>query len=135
VSLGRDGSSENGRCDAAPLKERTGRHSISNGMVSVRRSAIDLGRGRQRRLNVRANDLYPALEDDDVSDVHICQHPRVRSPKFLASISETGAEPVRRVKAGSVIVREYQGKLHEDMSFPTGSCGRDRSIRASRPTA
>ena len=31
--------------------------------------------------------------------------------KFLASISEKGTEPARRVKAGSVIVREYQGKL------------------------
>jgi hypothetical protein len=40
--------------------------------------------------------------------------------KFLASISETGAEPVRRVKAGSVIVREYQGKLHEDMVIADG---------------
>jgi len=40
--------------------------------------------------------------------------------KFLASISEKGAEPVRRVKVGSVIVREYQGKLHEVMVVPDG---------------
>ena len=32
--------------------------------------------------------------------------------KLLAAISEKGTEPLRRVKAGSVIVREYQGKLH-----------------------
>ena len=40
--------------------------------------------------------------------------------KVLASISKTGAEPVRRVKVGSVIVREYQGKLHEVMVVPDG---------------
>ena len=40
--------------------------------------------------------------------------------KLLASISEKGAEPVRRVKVGSIIVREYQGKLHEVMVVPDG---------------
>ncbi len=40
--------------------------------------------------------------------------------KFLASISEKGTEPVQRVKAGSVVVREYQGKLHEVMVVPDG---------------
>jgi Protein of unknown function (DUF2924) len=40
--------------------------------------------------------------------------------KLLASISEKGAEPVRRLKVGSVIVREYQGKLHEVMVVPEG---------------
>ena len=47
---------------------------------------------------------------------------RLASPlrKLLASISEKGAEPERRVKAGSVIVREYQGKLHEVMVVPDG---------------
>jgi Protein of unknown function (DUF2924) len=40
--------------------------------------------------------------------------------KLLASISEKGAEPVRGLKVGSVIVREYQGKLHEVMVVPEG---------------
>ena len=40
--------------------------------------------------------------------------------KLLAAISEKGTEPLRRVKAGSVIVREYQGKLHEVMVVPDG---------------
>jgi hypothetical protein len=40
--------------------------------------------------------------------------------KFLAATSEKGAEPVRRVKVGSIIVREYQGKLHEVMVVPEG---------------
>jgi Protein of unknown function (DUF2924) len=40
--------------------------------------------------------------------------------KVLASISEKPTEPVRRVKVGSVIVREYQGKLHEVMVVPDG---------------
>jgi Protein of unknown function (DUF2924) len=43
-----------------------------------------------------------------------------RLRKLLASISENGTEPVRRVKAGSVIVREYQGKLHEVIVVPDG---------------
>jgi hypothetical protein len=40
--------------------------------------------------------------------------------KILAALSEKGAEPVWRVKVGSVIVREYQGKLHEVMVVPGG---------------
>ena len=40
--------------------------------------------------------------------------------KLLVSISEKSAEPVRRVKVGSVIVREYQGKLHEVLVVPDG---------------
>lgn len=43
-----------------------------------------------------------------------------RLRKVLASISEKDAEPVRRVKVGSVIVREYQGELHEVMVVPEG---------------
>ena len=54
--------------------------------------------------------------------------------KLLASLSEKGAEPMRRVKVGSVIVREYQGKLHEVMVVPNGFCGRDRSIRVFQPS-
>ena len=38
----------------------------------------------------------------------------------------TGAEPVRRVKAGSVIVREYQGKLHEVLVVPRGFCWQEQ---------
>jgi len=40
--------------------------------------------------------------------------------KLLVSLSEKGAELMRRVKVGSVIVREYQGKLHEVMVVPNG---------------
>jgi len=54
--------------------------------------------------------------------------------KLLASLPVKGAEPMRRVKVGSVIVREYQGKLHEVMVVPTDSCGRDRSIRVFQPS-
>jgi hypothetical protein len=39
---------------------------------------------------------------------------------LLASISEKSAEPVRRVKVGSVVIREYQGKLHQVMVVPEG---------------
>ena len=40
--------------------------------------------------------------------------------KLLVSISEKSAEPVRRVKVGSVMVREYQDKLHEVLVVPDG---------------
>ena len=45
--------------------------------------------------------------------------PRVR--KLLGAASG-GASPPRHVKVGSVIVREYQGKLHEVLVVPGGFC-------------
>jgi hypothetical protein len=45
--------------------------------------------------------------------------PRVRK---LLEASSSGASPSRHVKAGSVIVREYQGELHEVLVVPGGFC-------------
>jgi hypothetical protein len=47
-----------------------------------------------------------------------------RLRKLLASSAKTGGPPVRHVKIGSVIVREYQGKVHEVMVVPGGFCWR-----------
>jgi hypothetical protein len=44
--------------------------------------------------------------------------PRVR--KLLGSSSKKAGPPVRRVKIGSVIVREHQGKLHEVLESANG---------------
>ena len=40
--------------------------------------------------------------------------------KLLASLSKKGAAPKRHLKAGSVIVREYQGIIHEVIVVPDG---------------
>jgi hypothetical protein len=44
--------------------------------------------------------------------------PRVR--KLLGSSSKKAGPPVRRVKIGSVIVREHQGKVHEVLESANG---------------
>jgi Protein of unknown function (DUF2924) len=42
--------------------------------------------------------------------------------RLLAAVAKNGAEPVRHLKIGSVIVREHQGLLHEVMVTPDGFC-------------
>lgn len=44
--------------------------------------------------------------------------------RLLRSLAKPGAEPPRRVKVGSVIVREHKGVLHEVMVTPHGFCWR-----------
>jgi Protein of unknown function (DUF2924) len=40
--------------------------------------------------------------------------------RLLATLARPGAEPVRHLKIGSVIVREFEGKIHEVMVAPGG---------------
>ena len=42
--------------------------------------------------------------------------------RLLASVSNTGSRRIRHLKIGSVIVREYQGRLHEVTVVPDGFC-------------
>jgi hypothetical protein len=42
--------------------------------------------------------------------------------RLLRSLAKPGAEPPRRVKIGSVIVREHKGVLHEVIVVPGGFC-------------
>ena len=42
--------------------------------------------------------------------------------KLLASFSGKGKVPMRHLKVGSIIVREYQGAAHEVMIVPDGFC-------------
>jgi Protein of unknown function (DUF2924) len=42
--------------------------------------------------------------------------------RLLASVSKTGSHRTRHLKVGSVIVREYQGRLHEVTVVPNGFC-------------
>ena len=40
--------------------------------------------------------------------------------RLLATLARPGAEPARHLKIGSVIVREFEGKIHEVMVAPGG---------------
>ena len=46
--------------------------------------------------------------------------PRLRKALVLAG--KGGKAPARRIKVGSVVVRQYQGKLHEVLVVPGGFC-------------
>lgn len=47
--------------------------------------------------------------------------------RLLVAVGKSGAEPVRHLKVGSVIVREHQGVLHEVMVVPDGLCWNGRT--------
>lgn len=47
---------------------------------------------------------------------------RPKYRRLLARIEKPGEEPVRHIKTGSVIVREYQGVVHEVLAVPDGFC-------------
>jgi hypothetical protein len=47
--------------------------------------------------------------------------------KLLDRLAKGGAEPVRHLKVGTVIVREHQGTLHEVMVVPGGFCWQDKT--------
>lgn len=40
--------------------------------------------------------------------------------RLLMSLAKPGSEPVRHLKIGSVVVREFEGKIHEVMVAPGG---------------
>ena len=40
--------------------------------------------------------------------------------RLLATLAKPGAEPIRHLKIGSVIVREFEGKIHKVMVAPGG---------------
>ena len=46
----------------------------------------------------------------------------VSTSRLLRSLVKPGAEPPRRVKVGSVLIREHQGLLHEVLVVPGGFC-------------
>lgn len=44
----------------------------------------------------------------------------VSTARLLRSLAKTGAEPLRQVKVGSVIIREHRGVVHEVLVVPGG---------------
>ena len=78
----------------------------------------------QERLGV---DLPPALSKDLIARVlsHGLQekvlgglHPRIR--KAMAALDQGDSLPLQRIKVGSVLVREHEGRLHEVYVVPDG---------------
>lgn len=55
--------------------------------------------------------------------------------RLLRSLAKPGAEPPRRVKVGSVIVREHKGVLHEVMVVPGGFYWRGETYDSLSPIA
>jgi hypothetical protein len=53
--------------------------------------------------------------------------------KLLDRLTRGGAEPVRHLKVGTVMLREYQGTLHEVMVVPGGFCWQERPISPPSP--
>ncbi|HLW92528.1 MAG TPA: DUF2924 domain-containing protein [Roseiarcus sp.] len=47
--------------------------------------------------------------------------------KLLASLATSGEKPPRRLKVGSVIIREHQGVTHEVLVVPGGFCWRGKT--------
>lgn len=45
----------------------------------------------------------------------------------LDGLAKGGAEPVRHLKVGTVMVREHQGVMHEVMVVPGGFCWREKT--------
>ncbi len=50
--------------------------------------------------------------------------------RTLRELGKTDAEPRRQVKAGSIIVREYDGVLHEVLVVPGGFCWQGRTFES-----
>ena len=48
--------------------------------------------------------------------------------RLLRSLGKPGVEAPRQVKAGSVIIREYQGVVHEVLVVPRGFCWQGRKF-------
>ena len=60
--------------------------------------------------------LAHQLQEEVLGDLE----PRLRKALVLAG--KGGKAPARRIKVGSVVVRQYQGKLHEVLVVPEGFC-------------
>ena len=103
---------------AADLDVEVGR--IAAMTIDELRSLWREARGREPpqalTKDMIARALAHFLQDERLGGLR----PRLR--KLLASLSAKSVVPMRHLKAGSVIVREYQGKVHEVMVVPDGFC-------------
>ncbi|MGH6798841.1 MAG: DUF2924 domain-containing protein [Roseiarcus sp.] len=92
-------------------------------------AAMTIDQLRDLWREARGRDPPQALTKDMIARAlaHFLQDERLgglrpRLRKLLASLSAKSVAPMRHLKAGSVIVREYQGKVHEVTIVPDGFC-------------
>jgi Protein of unknown function (DUF2924)/Protein of unknown function (DUF3489) len=97
----------------AALVEATGwmPHTTRAAMTGLRKRGFEIERTRHEKLG----SLYRIVGDQTAP---VGLDPRIR--KLLVA-REKGLS-ARHVKVGSIVVREYQGKLHEVLVVPGGFC-------------
>jgi hypothetical protein len=93
---------------------------IASLTIEELRSRWRLEKGREPPTALSKDLLARALAHNLQEKVLGGLDPRIK--KIIAGSSPDGAPPPRRVKVGSVVVREYQGKLHEVLVVPDGFC-------------
>lgn len=113
---------------AAPERPTSARD-IEQAIVRIDVMTVEALRSEWRR--VFGSDPPPAFSKDLLACA-LCHRLQERvlgglnptTARLLRSLSKPGVEPPRQVKAGSVIVREHKGVLHEVMVTPGGFCWR-----------
>jgi hypothetical protein len=91
--------------------------------------AMTIDQARAAWRKVFASDPPPAFSKDLLARA-IAFHAQSKglagltapTARLLRTLIKPGVEPPRRVKVGSVIVREYQGVVHEVLVVPGGFC-------------
>jgi hypothetical protein len=73
-----------------------------------------------------SRDLLARMIAYRVQEQRLGKHGR-EMRKLLDRFAKGGAEPVRHLKVGTVMVREHQGTLHEVMVVPGGFCWQDKT--------
>lgn len=89
--------------------------------------ALDIGALRMLWRKTMGSVAPAALTKDLLARAIAHRAQEERSPKLdpqvrrlLESFAKPKAEPIRHLKVGSIIVREYQGKVHEVVVVPGG---------------
>ena len=118
MALGRTSATQPASAPAEPLDAKLARISemnIEQARVCWRESfASDPPAAFSRDLLARA--ICYRLQEQTFGDLSA---PTVR---LLRSLAKPGIEPPRRIKVGSVLVREHQGVVHEVLVVPGGFC-------------
>lgn len=99
----------------------------------ARITAMNIEELRQMWRETRKHEPLAALTKDLMARAlaHWLQEERLgglETPlrRLLATVAKKGSAPSRRLKIGSVIVREYQGKVQEVLVVPGGFCWEGR---------
>ncbi|MCQ4191279.1 DUF2924 domain-containing protein [Methylocystis suflitae] len=99
----------------------------------TRIAAMNIEELRERWREKRKHEPLAALTKDLMARAlaHWLQEDRLgglEAPlrRLLATVAKKGCTPSRRLKIGSVIVREYQGKAQEVLVVPGGFCWEGR---------